>query len=134
MPVLSSTKLGLQLASLTLRAHPTARLTPTTSLLSSTFSTTSRIAYAQHHKLPNDGLPPAEFTPNLPPYNIGTSATTQTSHPIPPDQPVIRDDYSSGPSALDKAAKLFFLTEIARGTQLIMLSGLFSGQEIPIWL
>ncbi|KAH9819656.1 NADH-quinone oxidoreductase [Melampsora americana] len=110
----SSSKLGLQMASLSIRSTST-RILPSSL---ATFATSSRITYAQHTKSSNDDLPAAEFTPNLPPFRFGPKAQLRPSHP---QEPIItQPDYSTGPSALDKAAKLFFLTEIARGMWVVL--------------
>ncbi len=54
---------------------------------------------------PHAGVPPATQAPTL------TSA-----HSHPPRRP----DYSKGPSAIDKAASLFFFTEILRGMWIVL--------------
>ncbi|KAG0144038.1 hypothetical protein CROQUDRAFT_660470 [Cronartium quercuum f. sp. fusiforme G11] len=105
MLALSTTKIGIQTAAFSLRSVPT-RLS-------------SVATYAQlHHKLPNDGLPAPEFTPDLPPFRVGPPAPLSRPTAYEPTPPP--PDYSTGPSALDKAAKLFFLTEIARGMWVVL--------------
>ncbi|GAA96270.1 hypothetical protein E5Q_02935 [Mixia osmundae IAM 14324] len=57
---------------------------------------------------------------NSPPHSSAVNAGTagQTQHW---ETPVASDvDYSKGPSALDKAARLFFFTEIARGMWVVL--------------
>lgn len=72
-----------------------------------------------------DLIPSPTQTPNLPPFNQLTTHSDQLDQPDfnyhdPDPKPIIYKDYSSGPSAIDKAAKLFFLTEIARGMWIVL--------------
>ncbi|KAH9458354.1 hypothetical protein MJO28_005425 [Puccinia striiformis f. sp. tritici] len=74
------------------------------------------------HQAPDkiDPIPEPTQTPNLPPFHFPTSSASTDFEPdfnyvYPVSKPIVYKDYSKGPSALDKAAKLFFLTEIARG-------------------
>jgi NADH dehydrogenase (ubiquinone) Fe-S protein 8 len=76
-----------------------------------------------------DPIPAPTQTPDLPPFHFGAPSSSKDQVEPPefnykdPDyKPIVYKDYSSGPSALDKAAKLFFLTEIARGALLSSLS------------
>ncbi|EFP84177.2 hypothetical protein PGT21_037176 [Puccinia graminis f. sp. tritici] len=74
-----------------------------------------------------DPIPAPTQTPDLPPFHFGAPSSSKDQVEPPefnykdPDyKPIVYKDYSNGPSALDKAAKLFFLTEIARGMWVVL--------------
>ncbi|OAV90428.1 hypothetical protein PTTG_07601 [Puccinia triticina 1-1 BBBD Race 1] len=73
-----------------------------------------------------DPIPAPAQTPDLPPFHFGAPPSSDQHEPPefnykdPAYKPIVYKDYSTGPSALDKAAKLFFLTEIARGMWVVL--------------
>lgn len=98
------------------------------------FSTSfkSNLAHPTQHPKDFDPIPPPLQTPNLPPFHYDatdpdprsqrgpTRHEPEFNYPDPDPKPLVFKDYSKGPSALDKAAKLFFLTEIARGMWVVL--------------
>lgn len=68
------------------------------------------------HDMGDSGAPKPERTPDIRSPRDG-SPTTLAHHVSgpPPDLTAIPINYDHGPTSLDKASKLFFLTEIARG-------------------
>lgn len=59
--------------------------------------------------------PHTTITPLTVPSTVLASAAKAAHWNEPGAAPALVDDYSTGPSALDKASRLFFFTEILRG-------------------
>ncbi|KAI8459828.1 hypothetical protein BY996DRAFT_6765930 [Phakopsora pachyrhizi] len=66
-----------------------------------------------------DPIPAPILTPDLHPTPY-VPPEKDFNYRYPDQKPVVYKDYSDGPSALDKAAKLFFFTEIARGMWVVL--------------
>ncbi|MBW0547812.1 hypothetical protein O181_087527 [Austropuccinia psidii MF-1] len=93
--------------------------TPSIPILRRTFSVSIPTHFAQHtSQKPIDPIPSPSQTPDLPPFHYGAPKFSDDYGSD--SKPFVYKDYSKGPSALDKAAKLFFLTEIARGMWVVL--------------
>lgn len=117
----SAARLALARSALPHRTGAAAGVLPrslisTTSLRS--FSTSPLSRYAEE-ALDSSGAPLATRTPVLrdPHYGQPGPMSHHVKGPPPPSD--LSVDYSHGPSALDKASRLFFFTEIARGPSCI---------------
>jgi NADH dehydrogenase (ubiquinone) Fe-S protein 8 len=87
-------------------------------LLTARAFATTRPSQLAHPSPQRDPIPAPTQTPDLPPFHFGASSSDTApdfNYKEPSPKPIVYKDYSKGPSALDKAARLFFLTEIARG-------------------
>lgn len=81
-------------------------------------SASNRAIEPEHVSGPVTGPRTVSSGPRATPEGHATGIYTGTSDQVPHwtmAQSGVQPDYSKGPTALDKAAKLFFFTEIARG-------------------